>query len=57
MFSLSEMALTLNSCVEIPTLLIQSSNYVVDVVREEPSAVQDSGQHGCNGSTGHRLIV
>lgn len=39
------------------TLLIQPSNDVVYIVGEEPSAVQDGGQHGCDGSTGHRLIV
>lgn len=43
--------------ISAPTLFIQSSNDVVDVVRKESSAVQDGGQHGCNGSAGHRLVV
>lgn len=39
------------------TFLIQPSNDIVYVVGEKSSAVQDCGQHCCNGSTGHRLIV
>lgn len=43
--------------IEVLTLFIQSSNDVVYIVGEEPPAVQDGGQHGCNGPTGHCLIV
>lgn len=43
--------------IEAPTLFIQSSDDVIDVVGEEPPAIQDGGQHGCDGSAGHCLVV
>lgn len=42
---------------KVLTLFIQPSDDVVDVVGEKPPAVQDGGQHGCDGSAGHHLIV
>ena len=43
--------------VRIPTMFIQSSDDVVDIVGEEPPAVQDGGKHGGYGPAGHHLIV
>ena len=41
----------------VHTVFIQSSDDVVDIVREEPPAVQDGGEHGGYGPAGHHLIV
>lgn len=49
--------LTYPVSIEVFTLFIQSSDDVVYIVGEEPSAVQNGGQHGSYGSTGHCLIV
>lgn len=39
------------------TFLIQSTNYVVNIIREEASRVQDCRKHGCNCSWTHDLII
>ena len=38
-------------------MLIQSSNDVVYVVGEEPPAIEDGRQHGCDGAGCHCLVV
>ena len=43
--------------VTVPTVFVQSSDDVVDIVGEEPPAVQDGGEHGGYGTAGHHLIV
>ncbi len=45
------------SVVNVLTFFIQSSDDVVDIVGEEPPAIQDGGQHCCNGSACHCLII
>ncbi len=39
------------------TLLIETPDNVVDIVREETPPVQDGRQHGSDGSTCHVLVI